>query len=220
MFTNYRYIYWITDNEIERARLDGSEREVLIKSWVWVRLSLAIDQHAQKIYWIDIPYSDKEIFMKSANLDGKNRTTLHILRNTSDFLAHTLAVTKDFIYWLDEERMEIWTLQKNKTESRLYSNISSVCSLCHRIAANYTIEEEIQGPKSCSPQGMITNNSEECTGSICQNHCLEGDCSVNAERPPKVAVVLGNGVKSTFASTIVNVCLFFYTYFIHFVMSL
>ncbi|KAJ8707843.1 hypothetical protein PYW07_011520 [Mythimna separata] len=180
------YIYWITDEEIERARLDGSEREVLITGTVYYRLSLAIDQQTQAIYWTQKTHSgDDHWSIESANFNGKNRTTLYILRNTQD--AFSLTVSKDFIYWQNYREEGIWQLPKNKTSTatKLHSISSSNYGDCHRVATNYTIEEQIEGVKSCHTlQALIPRESNNGpTVSICQNYCFQGECSVSAEGP-------------------------------------
>ncbi|KAJ8707822.1 hypothetical protein PYW07_011499 [Mythimna separata] len=180
------YIYWITDEEIERARLDGSEREVLITGTVYYRLSLAIDQQTQAIYWTQKTHSgDDHCSIEKANFNGKNRTTLYIVRNTR--YAFSLAVSKDFIYWQNYKEEGIWQLPKNKTSTatKLHSTSSSYCETCNRVATNYTIEEQIEGVKSCHAlQALISRESNNgSTVSICQNYCFQGECSVSAEGP-------------------------------------
>ncbi|KAJ8707827.1 hypothetical protein PYW07_011523 [Mythimna separata] len=178
------YIYWITDEEIVRARLDGSEREVLITGTVYYRLSLAIDQQTQAIYWTEKTHAD-HYSIERANFNGKNRTTLYILNN--DQYAFSLAVSKDFIYWQIHGEEGIWQLPKNKTSTatKLHSISSSDCWLCNRVATNYTIEEQIEGVKSCHAlQALIPRESNNgSTVSICQNYCFQGECSVSAEGP-------------------------------------
>ncbi|KAJ8707833.1 hypothetical protein PYW07_011510 [Mythimna separata] len=180
------YIYWSTDYEIGRARLDGSEREVLITGTVWLRLSLAIDQQTQAIYWTQkTHHSDDHWSIERANFNGKSRTTLYIMRNTQ--YAFSLVVSKDFIYWQNYEEEGIWQLPKNKTstETKLHSISSSNCANCNRVATNYTIDEQIEGLKSCHAlQALIPRESNNgSTVSICQNYCFQGECSVSAEGP-------------------------------------
>ncbi|KAJ8735029.1 hypothetical protein PYW08_014279 [Mythimna loreyi] len=102
------YIYWITDRNIEKARFDGSQREVIIDSTVIFRRSLAVDQQTQKMYWIDCKLEKSVYYMsiESADLNGNNRKRLHISVN----LASSIAVSKDFIYWQDNSNEGIWQL--------------------------------------------------------------------------------------------------------------
>ncbi|KAJ8707807.1 hypothetical protein PYW07_011484 [Mythimna separata] len=179
------YIYWVADEEIGRARLDGSEREVLITGTVYHRLSLAIDQQTQAIYWTEKAHGDHVYSIQRANFNGKNRTTLYIVRNTQ--FAFSLAVSKDFIYLQNYVEEGIWQIPKNKTSTatKLHSTYSSDCADCNRVATNYTIEEQIEGVKSCHAlQALIPRESNNgSTVSICQNYCFQGECSVSAEGP-------------------------------------
>ncbi|KAJ8718120.1 hypothetical protein PYW07_006050 [Mythimna separata] len=187
------YIYWITDTEIGRARLDGSEREVLITCTVCWRLSLAIDQQTQAMYWIEKTPSSGHWSIERANFNGKNRTTLYIVNNTQG--AFSLALSKDFIYWQNFGEVGIWQILKNEksTAIKLHSTFSSDCDACERIAANFTIEEQIEGVKSCNAlQGLIPNNSKsESTVSICQYYCFQGECGVSAEGRPTCSCKAG-----------------------------
>ncbi|KAJ8706696.1 hypothetical protein PYW07_012774 [Mythimna separata] len=188
------YIYWITDYKIERARLDGSEREVILDSTVVYRYSLAIDQQTQRLYWIDY-ITGGRLSIESANLNGKNRTTLYIVRKT--FRASSLAVSKDFIYWQIETEVGTWQLPKNSSEHdarKLYS-ISSLRDWSYQlVATNYTIQEQIEGIQNCEAlQGLMPDKTKpECTVSICQNYCLKGDCSVNAGGQPTCSCKAGH----------------------------
>ncbi|KAJ8715687.1 hypothetical protein PYW07_010169 [Mythimna separata] len=186
------YIYWITDYEIEKARLDGSEREVIVDSIVVRRLSLAIDQQTQRIYWIDHDYHEMSI--KSAHFNGKNQTTIYNAITKSQ--PSSLAVSKDYIYWQKYDKVGIWQLPKNLSEQvpRQQNTISSLIDWrFQNVATNYTIQEQIQGIKTCKAvQDLILNNAKpESTVSICQNYCLEGDCSVNAEGQPTCSCKAG-----------------------------
>ncbi|KAJ8706688.1 hypothetical protein PYW07_012766 [Mythimna separata] len=194
------YIYWITDDEIERARLDGSDREVIEDSTVYYRLSLAIDQQTQRLYWIDyITANGGRLSIESANLNGKNRTRLYIFRNASR--TSSLAVSKDFIYWQNLNEVGTWQLPKNSSEHdarKLYSISSSRDWSYQLVATNYTIQEQIEGIQSCQAlQGLIPNNMKpESTVSNCQNYCLEGNCSVNAGGQPTCSCKAGySGVR-------------------------
>ncbi|KAJ8706693.1 hypothetical protein PYW07_012771 [Mythimna separata] len=207
------YIYWITDYNIERARLDGSEREVIVDSTVVYRLSLAIDQETQRLYWIDyiiyITANGGRISIESANLNGKNRTTLYIVRNAS--LSSSLAVSKDFIYWQNYNDEGTWQLPKNSSEHvarKLYSTPS--VSDYHRVATNYTIQEQIEGIQNCEAlQNLIPNNSKpEPTALICQNsYCLEGNCSVNAGGQPTCSCKAGHSGERCEINTCHQYCL-------------
>ncbi|KAJ8707899.1 hypothetical protein PYW07_011576 [Mythimna separata] len=181
------YIYWITNEEIERARLDGSDREVLINSKVFNRRSLAIDQKTQTIYWIERTHDiEDDMYIKRANLNGKNTTTLYSIANAR--YATSLTLSEDVIYWENYNQKGIWQLPKNSSEheaSKLHTKLACECAYCHRIATNYTINEQLQGLQSCDTlQGPIPHDSKsECTVSICQNYCFQGECIVSDGHP-------------------------------------
>ncbi|KAJ8704803.1 hypothetical protein PYW08_012123 [Mythimna loreyi] len=182
------YVYCVTDFELSRIGFDDYRKEVLINDSAEERKYLAIDAKMKKIYWTEITYAN-HIFrqaIESANFDGKNRTTLH----SSELYAPkiSLTVSGDFLYWLDEN-MNVWQLPKNpsgREPKKLFSTPKASFPYRNRLAANYKIEE-IQGTESCeAAQGLISNNSKpESTESICQNYCLEGDCSVSPDGTPK-----------------------------------
>ncbi|KAJ8706719.1 hypothetical protein PYW07_012797 [Mythimna separata] len=191
------YIYWITVYEIERARLDGSDREVIVDKTVYHRFSLAIDQQTKRIYWIDIIYLNDgyQMSIKSANFNGENQTTIYIAKTTS--YASSLAVSKDFIYWQNSNEVGTWQLPKNSSEHfarKLYSMSSLIDWSYQLVATNYTIQEQIEGIQCEALQNLIPNNSKpEPTASICQNfYCLEGNCSVNAGGQPTCSCKAGH----------------------------
>ncbi|KAJ8706931.1 hypothetical protein PYW08_011065 [Mythimna loreyi] len=184
------YVYWITDYEIERARLDGSGRQVLIDSRVTERLSLAIDQPTKKMYWTERTYVEGEhvLSIKSANFNGKNETTVYVIED--DFYAFSLAVSENFIYW-QSRQTEILKLSKYSPHTpaigtQLHSVPSRNCPYCQRIATNYTIQEQIQGTNSCGAlQALMPNDlKSERAASVCRNYCFQGECSVSAEGHP------------------------------------
>ncbi|KAJ8708124.1 hypothetical protein PYW08_010490 [Mythimna loreyi] len=194
------YIYWITDSEIERIRLDGSEREVIINETVWSRISLVIDQQTQRLYWTERTLVNRDLRMhvKSAKLDGQDRTTLYTSNELRKNSANSLAVSKDFIYWKNYVYSGIWQLPKNPSQThtvaRKIDTISNTtCWPCQLLAAKYEIKEQIQGIKSCEGlQYLIPYDSKpESRVSICYNYCLQGNCSVSAEGLPKCSCKVG-----------------------------
>ncbi|KAJ8706714.1 hypothetical protein PYW07_012792 [Mythimna separata] len=206
------YIYWITDANIERARFDGSDREVVVDKTVYFRPSLAIDQLTKRIYWIDSIYLNGgcQMSIESANFNGKNQTTIYIAKTTSH--ASSLAVSKDFIYWQIQSEVGTWQLPKNSSEHvarKLYSTPSLSDYDYHRVATNYTIQEQIEEIQCEALQNLIPNNSKpEPTASICQNsYCLEGNCSVNAGGQPTCSCKAGHSGERCQVSVCHQYCL-------------
>ncbi|KAJ8706702.1 hypothetical protein PYW07_012780 [Mythimna separata] len=131
--------------------------------------------------------------IESANFNGKNQTTIYVAKTTSH--ASSLAVSKDYFYWQIYNEVETWQLPKNSSEHvarKLYSTPSLSDYDYHRVATNYTIQEQIEGIQCEALQKLIPNNSKlEPTASVCQNYCLEGNCSVNAEGGPTCSCKAG-----------------------------
>ncbi|KAJ8735947.1 hypothetical protein PYW07_007567 [Mythimna separata] len=192
MFKNYRYIYWITDFEIERARLDGSDRVHLVNTIVDFRRGLAIEQKTQKLYWTETYSRDGEVQVTVANLDGRSRKRLHMMKNA--VFATSLVVAKDFVYWQqyrregsDQYKPEgVWGLPRNGSQlAALYATSEPGCRGCHRVAAHYSIREQILGVARCaSLRRLLSNMQPEPADALCRNYCLRGYCFDSAEGRP------------------------------------
>lgn len=63
---------WGEEPKIERAALDGSERQVLVNSSLGWPNGLALDLAEEKVYWGDA----KEDKIEVSDMDGRNRRTL------------------------------------------------------------------------------------------------------------------------------------------------
>lgn len=92
------YLFW-TDKgrvpKIERARLDGSGRRVLINETISFATGLTLDLENKKIYWCDSRLDTIE----RMDYDGSNREVL--LDKTYLENPQGLAVYRDQIYWID-----------------------------------------------------------------------------------------------------------------------
>ncbi|KAJ8707816.1 hypothetical protein PYW07_011493 [Mythimna separata] len=206
------YIYWVTDKRIERARLDGSGREVLIDSKVYDRRNLAIDQQTQKIYWTETKYYRvEEVSIKSADFYGNHRTTLYTIRKATFINAFTISA--DFIYWQIYDQEAIWQLPKNSPRGvaeKIYTVTKELCTLCHRIASNYTILEQVQGRNNCDAlQDLNSSNlNPESTASICQKYCFQGNCSISTTGQPTCSCKAGySGERCDLVNTCHDYCL-------------
>ncbi|XP_049874212.1 protein cueball isoform X2 [Pectinophora gossypiella] len=155
------YIYWTNINiskpTIERARLDGSDRQVVVNSGIFMPVSITIDQKARKIYWAD----DKEgihYSIESADLDGKNQETVVLGTNHSP---NALAVSKDNLYWIDWGYSKVWKLPKTTRESKdkvepvqLFSFVGTPFG----IVANYSIADQTEGIEECQALHRLSVN--------------------------------------------------------------
>ncbi|KAJ8707784.1 hypothetical protein PYW07_011461 [Mythimna separata] len=206
------YIYWVTEMRMERARLDGSDREVLIDSNIYDRRNLAIDQQTQKIYWTETKNKGvEEVYIESADFDGKNRTTLYIIRKA--YIINAFTVSADFIYWQLYDQEAIWQLPKNSPRGVakiIYTVTKDLCSGCHHIASNYTILEQIQGRNDCNAlQDLNSSNlNPESTASICQKYCFQGNCSISTTGQPTCSCKAGySGERCDLVNTCHDYCL-------------
>lgn len=144
------YVYWTNTNTnkptIERARFNGSDREVVIDSDINMPVSLAIDQRTKKMYWAD----DREgihFSIESADLNGKNRTKLFAGIHHQP---NALTVSKDSIYWVDWGYKSVWQLPKTSVMDHEPREISTFKpETPFGIAANYNIEDQTEGSDEC-----------------------------------------------------------------------
>ncbi|CAH0584464.1 unnamed protein product [Chrysodeixis includens] len=154
------YIYWtninITKPTIERARFDGSEREVVVGTDIYMPISLAIDQRTKQIIWAD----DKEgihYSIESADLNGKNRKTLLV---GTHHQPNALTVSKDYIYWVDWGYKSVWQLPKDPPKDTEPQEITAFNNdLPFGIVANYKIEDQTRGDPECKELSSLSQNN-------------------------------------------------------------
>ncbi|KAJ8704734.1 hypothetical protein PYW07_011922 [Mythimna separata] len=192
------YIYWVTDYEMGRARLDGSEREVVINIVIDFRRSLLIDQKTQKLYWTETHSRNNEVQVAVADFDGKNRKTLYVMNNAT--CTTSLVKVKEILYWQkfinmghwsidDMQSAGTWQLPITDKSDRMakkvfYSTGRSDCWGCHNIAANFTLREQLHGVQQCDAlRRLLPRAPPACAASACQHYCLHGDCSDSDGRP-------------------------------------
>ena len=93
----FRYLYWADSGDqhpkIERARLDGSKREVLINDSIRTPSGLAIDYDSGNLYWCD---KNK---IERVSLNESRTRTLLTLANVSQ--CTSLSVFGNYVYWVD-----------------------------------------------------------------------------------------------------------------------
>uniref|UniRef100_A0A1I8N054 EGF-like domain-containing protein n=3 Tax=Musca domestica TaxID=7370 RepID=A0A1I8N054_MUSDO len=85
---------WGPNPKIERAFMDGSERQtIVVKGVIWPN-GLTIDYPSRKLYWADA----RQHAIECANFDGTGRTKI-----LSTHLPHPFAMTifEDTMYWTD-----------------------------------------------------------------------------------------------------------------------
>ncbi|XP_049541327.1 low-density lipoprotein receptor-related protein 4 [Anopheles darlingi] len=95
---------WGTSPRIERAYMDGSERQTLISEAIFWPNGLTIDYTSDRLYWADAKH-----VIESAGLDGRGRRKI-----LSNNLPHpfALALFEDSMYWTDWHTKTISTASK------------------------------------------------------------------------------------------------------------
>ncbi|RDD47933.1 Low-density lipoprotein receptor-related protein 4 [Trichoplax sp. H2] len=102
------YIYftdWGSSAKIERAKLDGTQRQILVSTNVEWPNGLTIDYPQRKMYWVD----GKHHHIESANLDGSGRRVI-----LSKGIPHPFSITvfENSVYWTDWESKTVETANK------------------------------------------------------------------------------------------------------------
>ena len=126
-----RYMYW-TDwgnhPKIERARLDGTHRVILVNSSIAWPNGITIDYFDRKIYWADAKLDKIEVM----NLDGSERKVI-----LDDKLPHIFGFTLlgDRLYFTDWQSKAVESVNKRTGKDR-QTIISSLPDLMGLKAVN------------------------------------------------------------------------------------
>ena len=104
---------WGEPAKIERASMDGSNREVLHDTDLRWPNGLAIDYELQRLYWVEA-YYDKVEF---SNVDGSRRETLLDLDSGS--YPFTITISGDQVYWAEWSSATIYRTHKEFATSVL-----------------------------------------------------------------------------------------------------
>ncbi|KAM6320831.1 low-density lipoprotein receptor-related protein 6 isoform 5-T5 [Aegotheles albertisi] len=109
------YMYFTNLQErspkIERAALDGTEREVLFFSGLSKPIALAIDSQLGKLFWAD---SDLRR-IESSDLSGANRI---VLEDSNILQPVGLTVFENWLYWIDRQQQMIEKIDMTGREGR------------------------------------------------------------------------------------------------------
>ncbi|PFX30203.1 uncharacterized protein LOC111323908 isoform X2 [Stylophora pistillata] len=116
------FLYWTSSGgtpKIERARLDGSERKVLINNSVHFPNGLAIDESDKKLYWAGTDSYNYGI-IEAVSLEGLSRTVLLYRRG---FHPTALTFYQNFVYWSDSKKNAVLRLSCRGGESIVVSGL-------------------------------------------------------------------------------------------------
>ncbi|XP_054255926.1 low-density lipoprotein receptor-related protein 6 isoform X5 [Indicator indicator] len=109
------YMYFTNLQErspkIERAALDGTEREVLFFSGLSKPIALALDSQLGKLFWAD---SDLRR-IESSDLSGANRI---VLEDSNILQPVGLTVFENWLYWIDRQQQMIEKIDMTGREGR------------------------------------------------------------------------------------------------------
>uniref|UniRef100_A0AAR2L5U8 EGF-like domain-containing protein n=1 Tax=Pygocentrus nattereri TaxID=42514 RepID=A0AAR2L5U8_PYGNA len=109
------YMYFTNLQErspkIERAALDGTEREVLFFGGLGKPVALAIDNELGKLFWVDVDLRRIE----SSDLSGANRI---VIEDSNILQPVGLTVFGDHLYWIDRQQQMIERIDKTTREGR------------------------------------------------------------------------------------------------------
>ena len=113
------YLFW-TDwghGTLERSRLDGSERKLLLSDSILTPSGLTIDRANKQLYWIDYAYKS----IQSCDYNGFNRST--IVRN----LLQPYSITLDYpsLYFTDWSNNTLNTLSLSHAPVSYYISYTS-----------------------------------------------------------------------------------------------
>lgn len=129
-----RKVYYTNSNHtnpsIERASLDGSQREVLISNTgsekvLFMPIGIAVDQFSSRIYWVD-NLEGNHFAVESAAFDGTDRRTLVKDVENNPF---GITVDRDNVFWTDHTHQAVWRISKNSTikeRPQIVQNISTI----------------------------------------------------------------------------------------------
>lgn len=95
-------MFWGDFKKIERAGLDGTNREVIVSSMIGSLRGITLDLATKRLYWID----KSRHTISSCNFNGsKRKLVLHSLEWILN--PYPITVYENFVYWSDMERNAI-----------------------------------------------------------------------------------------------------------------
>ncbi|KAG1701225.1 Low-density lipoprotein receptor-related protein 2 [Nymphon striatum] len=102
------FMFFSDEDQIERANMDGTNREVIVSDGIYRANGLCTDHVSQRIYWVD----NLVDYIGTIDYNGKNRHT--VLRGRSVPSANKLTLFEDNIYWTDNTRQGVIRAHQSK----------------------------------------------------------------------------------------------------------
>ncbi|XP_050545727.1 protein cueball [Daktulosphaira vitifoliae] len=107
------YLYWTNCNHlnatIERSRLDGTDRKVIISDHLFQPLSIAIDVEKNLLYWSD----EREGIYYSIESSDENGRSRKVLIHGTHHQPFAVVLDAHNIYWSDWINNAVWSLPKD-----------------------------------------------------------------------------------------------------------
>ncbi|XP_067906739.1 low-density lipoprotein receptor-related protein 6 isoform X2 [Heterodontus francisci] len=149
----YMYFTNLQDRSprIERAALDGTEREVLFFSGLSKPVALAIDNKLGKLFWAD---SDLRR-IESSDLSGANRI---VLEDANILQPVGLTIFGNHLYWIDRQQQMLERIEKTNGNSR--TKIQARIAQLSDIHAVKELDLEEFEPPTCAPDHFTCATGE------------------------------------------------------------
>ncbi|KAM3859172.1 low-density lipoprotein receptor-related protein 6 isoform 4-T4 [Diretmus argenteus] len=190
--------------KIERAALDGTEREVLFFSGLGKPVALAIDNEMGKLFWVD---SDLRR-IESSDLSGANRI---VIEDSNILQPVGLTVFGNHLYWIDRQQQMIERIDKTTREGR--TKIQARIAYLSDIHAVHELDmrEYIRCPPdqfSCS-NGQCIGKHKKCDHNMdCTDNSDEIGCYPTEEPSPQPSNTIGSIVGVVMALFVVGAVYF------------
>ncbi|XP_053506614.1 low-density lipoprotein receptor-related protein 6 isoform X3 [Ictalurus furcatus] len=186
------YMYFTNLQErspkIERAALDGTEREVLFFSGLSKPVALAIDNELGKLFWADMDLRRIE----SSDLSGANRI---VIEDSNILQPVGLTVFGNHLYWIDRQQQMIERIDKTTRAGRtkIQARITALTDI-HAVHELH-VDEYIH----CPPDQFTCNNGQ-CIGkhkkcdhnTDCTDNSDEIGCYPTEEPSPQPTNTIGS----------------------------
>jgi hypothetical protein len=106
----YKLMYWTdwgSEPKIERANMDGTDRQVIVRENILWPNGLTLDLENNRLFWVDA----KLHVIFSSNFEGQER---RVLLTSYKHLQHpfSIAVFEDDIYWTDWHKQMIYKVNR------------------------------------------------------------------------------------------------------------
>ncbi|XP_070804168.1 low-density lipoprotein receptor-related protein 6 isoform X4 [Pituophis catenifer annectens] len=187
------YMYFTNFQErsppkIERAALDGTEREVLFSSGLSKPVALAVDNNLGKLFWAD---SDLRR-IESSDLSGANRI---VLEDSNILQPIGLTVFEKWLYWIDRHQQMIEKIDVTRQEGR-----TKVQARIAQLSDIHAVKElNMQEYLLCltdqfrCASGQCIGKNKKCDHSLdCNDNSDEQGCYTTEEPAPPATNTIGS----------------------------